>query len=126
LRLILRIYCIKGKYIEITYYNITFNGRPGRVKIANDLGEIRLYVERSDDSTAFIVKDFSARGRDFESALRNAQRSGYEFNQTDSIIILDKYLHFPPKQAYRDTEKRGCNVAASWVQGGYTLNLVRS
>lgn len=85
-------------------YNITFNGRPGRVKIANDLGEIRFYVERSDDSTALIVKDFSARGRDFESALRNAQKSGFEFTQTDSVIILDKYLHFPPKQAYRDQE----------------------
>lgn len=85
-------------------YNITFNGRPGKIKIANDIGEIRLYVERSDDSTAFIVKDFSARGRDFESALRNAQKSGYEFAQTDSVITLDKYLHFPPKQAYRHQE----------------------
>ena len=85
-------------------YNVTFNGRQGKVKIANDIGEIQLYVERSDDSTAFIIKDFSARGRDFESALRNAQKSGYEFIQADSIITLDKYLHFPPKQAYRDQE----------------------
>lgn len=85
-------------------YNVTFNGRQGKVKMANDIGEIKLYVERSDDSTAFIVKDFSARGRDFESALKNAQKSGYEFIQADSIITLDKYLHFPPKQAYRDQE----------------------
>jgi len=87
-------------------YNVTFNGRQGKIKMANDIGEIRLYVERSDDSTAFIVKDFSARGRDFESALRNAQKSGYESVQRDSIITLDKYLHFPPKQAYRGHEVR--------------------
>jgi len=85
-------------------YNITFTGRQGKVKIGSDIGEIALNVERSDDSTAFIIKDFSARGRDFESALRNAQKSSYEFIQNDSIITLDKYLHYPPKQAYRNQE----------------------
>lgn len=85
-------------------YNISLSGRKGKVKMSNDMGEIDLYIEKSDDNRVVLIKDFSARGRDFESALNNAQKSAYEFLQTDSVLVLDKYLHFPPKQAYRDQE----------------------
>lgn len=91
----------KGDSVD---YNITFNGRRGRVKMGTDIGEIDFFVQKSDDSLVTLVKDFSARGRDFQSALNNAQQSGYSFVQTDSIITIDKYLSFPPKQPFRDQE----------------------
>ena len=82
----------------------SFQGRILNDEDENDLGELTefdLYIEKSEDNKTSSTKKFSARGKDFESALKAAQRTQYRFQQTDSTLTLDKYLYLTGNGIYR-------------------------
>lgn len=85
-------------------YGIDSKWNKGSIKISSDFGQIDFYIEKSDDGKSSLIKEFSARGRDFEQALKTAQKTGYRFVQTDSVLELDKYLYLPAKEPFRDQE----------------------
>ena len=75
-----------------------------KIKFDEDFGRVNFYIENSDDGKVSIIKEFTARGRNFENAIQNAQKSMYRFSQTDSVIELDKYLYLTEKAPYRVQE----------------------
>ncbi|RXF71921.1 PspC domain-containing protein [Arcticibacter tournemirensis] len=85
-------------------YGISSKWDKSRIKISNDFGKIDLFIEKSEDGKSTLFKEFSARGRDFEQAFQTAQKSGYRFVQTDSILELDKYLYLTGQAPFRDQE----------------------
>lgn len=65
---------------------------------------MKLYIERSDVENPMLVEEFSARGLDFKSALRAAQRTQYHFSQSDSLLQFDWATHYPKKELWRCQE----------------------
>ena len=60
-----------------------------------------LRIEKTEDENISVIKQFSGRGKNFESALKNAQRSKYQVEQRDSSLSFDKYLTLPGNALYR-------------------------
>ncbi|WP_374166157.1 PspC domain-containing protein [Arcticibacter sp. MXS-1] len=91
-------------------YNIARDKFQGRILIDDDDNEIGmatkfdLYIEKSTDGTYSVTKEFSARGKNFEAALKNAQNTTYRFTQTDSVLTFDKYFYINKKYPYRGQE----------------------
>ncbi len=83
-------------------YNIGNARIKGSLDLDDDFGQIRLEILRSTDSTATLTKELSAKGRNFEEALKTVQKSAYNFVQTDSILTLDQYLYLADKAPYRN------------------------
>jgi hypothetical protein len=79
------------------------NGRVlyGEDRFENETQSFDLYIERSEDSTLSVIKEFSARGRTFEQAFEAAKQIGYQLAQRDSIIQLDKYISLTGDALYR-------------------------
>jgi len=82
----------------------------GRILIDDDDNELNsltkfdLYIEKSEDGKTSIQKEFTARGFDFEEALKAAQRIRYRTFQQDSVITFDKYLSLTGNGLFRDQE----------------------
>ncbi|WP_256010866.1 PspC domain-containing protein [Desertivirga xinjiangensis] len=66
------------------------------------LTEFDLHIEKSDEAGSMVFKEFKAQGKTFESALKTAQKTQYQFLQTDSTLIFDKYLYLSDNALYRD------------------------
>lgn len=85
-------------------YGINSKWNKGIIKLEDDFGKVHFYIEKSDTGTAQLIKEFSARGIDFSNAIRTAEKTGYHFSQSDSLLVLDKYLYLLSKQPYRAQE----------------------
>lgn len=53
---------------------------------------VRIDIEKSDVPYPVLVEEFTARGRDYESALINARNTRYIFTQQDSVLKFDYKL----------------------------------
>ncbi|MBC7746347.1 MAG: PspC domain-containing protein [Flavobacterium sp.] len=63
---------------------------------------VNLKIEVSEDDKAVLNQEFSARGPNFESALKSAQLTTYQFSQLDSLLQFDWYTRLPKNQLWRD------------------------
>lgn len=88
-------------------YNIDAKNYVDR-KILNDLDDnfniprnISLSIEKSGDNKIAIIENYSARGANFETALKNAQNIHYEFIQKDSLLNFSPVLQFIKNASWR-------------------------
>jgi len=65
---------------------------------------VSIDIERSDVNQVVLVESFSAKGARYESALKNAQNSIYNFSQRDSVLTFDRRLLLPKGSLWRDQE----------------------
>jgi hypothetical protein len=65
---------------------------------------VRITIEKSDIDKPVLVESFSARGRNDEDALINAQNTTYQFTQQDSVLKFNKHLEKPLNRLWRDQE----------------------
>ena len=63
---------------------------------------VRLRIEMSDGDKAILNQEFSARGPNFESALKAAQATNYKFLQQDSLLQFDWNTRIGKNQLWRD------------------------
>ncbi len=63
---------------------------------------VSIDVERSDVNQIVLVESFSAKGAQYDSALKNAQNSIYNFSQRDSVLTFDRRLLLPKGSLWRD------------------------
>ena len=63
---------------------------------------VRLRIEMSDGDKALLNQEFSARGPNFESALKSAQSTNYKFSQQDSLLQFDWNTRIHKNQLWRD------------------------
>ena len=61
---------------------------------------ISVSIERSDISQPVMIESFTAKGRNYESALLNARDTKYIFTQEDSVLKLDDKLRRSPNSAW--------------------------
>lgn len=91
-------------------YNIDSLNSDGRIIINDDdeqydtPNNFRLSVERSDVDKPVLVQTVSARGSNFENALKNAQNIRYQFSQQDSVLRFDWRAHLVKKDLWRDQQ----------------------
>lgn len=106
-------------------YSIDAENYRGR-KILTDIDDefkaprnIRLWIEKSESSRVSLSQNFKSRGRNFETALKNAQNIHYDFLQSDSLINFN-----PMVQLSKNTRWRGQEVElALKVPVGTYLNI---
>jgi len=65
---------------------------------------VSIDVERSDVNQVVLVESFSAKGAQYDSALKNAQNSIYNFSQRDSVLTFDRRLLLPKGSLWRDQQ----------------------
>jgi len=65
---------------------------------------VNLSIEKSETGKAVILKDFKARGKNFEEALKNAQGIRYRLFQQDSILMFDKRAELSKNVPFRKQE----------------------
>jgi phage shock protein PspC (stress-responsive transcriptional regulator) len=53
---------------------------------------IRIEIEKSDVPYPILIEEFTARGRNYETALVNARNTRYNFEQQDSLLRFDTKL----------------------------------
>ncbi|WP_051189452.1 PspC domain-containing protein [Daejeonella oryzae] len=93
-------------------YNIDpgkFRGRTiirGRNEDYNMPRNVRLNIEMSDTDKPILTQEFSAKGPDFETALKTAQQTHYRFIQQDSVLQFDWNTQLRKNQLWRDQEVR--------------------
>ncbi|NEU09245.1 PspC domain-containing protein [Flavihumibacter sp. R14] len=63
---------------------------------------VRLRIEMSESGKATLNQEFSARGPNFESALKSAQSTNYKFLQQDSLLQFDWNTRIHKNQLWRD------------------------
>lgn len=91
-------------------YDIAKDRFAGRILIDDEDNEIGMatkfdfYIEKSTDGTYSVTKEITARGRNFEAALKAAQKTLYRFVQADSVITFDKYFYLSDNTPYRGHE----------------------
>ena len=61
---------------------------------------ISVSIERSDISQPVMIESFTAKGRDYESALLNARDTKYLYTQEDSALKLDDKLRRVPNSSW--------------------------
>lgn len=89
-------------------YNIDpgkFRGRviiDGRNEDFDMPRNVSLRIEMSDVNKATLNQEFSAKGPDFETALRSAQLTHYQFIQKDSILQFDWNTRLRKNELWRD------------------------
>jgi phage shock protein PspC (stress-responsive transcriptional regulator) len=87
--------------------NAKFNGR---VILDDRHGDdmmprnVSIDIVRSDVNQVVLIESFSAKGARYESALKNAQNSIYNFTQRDSVLTFDRRLLLPKGSLWRDQE----------------------
>lgn len=70
----------------------------------NFLDRINLEIEKADTKRPYLVKEYSARGQDFETALKNARQIRYRVKQTDSVLLFDQAMYTGKHALVRDQE----------------------
>lgn len=65
---------------------------------------IHLYIERSDVNQAVLIKQFHARGSDFNDAFKNAQNIKYIFAQQDTVLRFDERFYGKNDDLWHDEE----------------------
>lgn len=63
---------------------------------------VSLRIELSDGDKAILNQEFSAKGPNFETALKSAQLTNYQFNQQDSLLQFDWNTRLHKNQLWRD------------------------
>jgi phage shock protein PspC (stress-responsive transcriptional regulator) len=58
-------------------------------------------IEKSHDGKTTITTTYEAQGRDFQTALKNAQNIDYQFVQRDSALIFNPNIQFRQNSAWR-------------------------
>jgi phage shock protein PspC (stress-responsive transcriptional regulator) len=91
-------------------YRIDAENYKGR-KILTDVDDefkapksIRLWIEKSEDGKVSLIQNFRSRGRNFEAALKNAQKIHYDFLQTDSLINFNPMVQLDKNARWRGQE----------------------
>src|SRR5260370_1408723 len=65
---------------------------------------IHLYIEKSDVNQPVLIKQFHARGGDFNDAFRNAQNIKYIFAQQDTVLKFDERFYGKNDDLWHDEE----------------------
>ncbi len=65
---------------------------------------VSLVVEKSDVSQPTLFERYSAKGRNYETALMNARNTKYIFKQQDSVLKFDYKLHRLGNNSWHDEE----------------------
>ena len=63
---------------------------------------VSLRIEMSETNRAFLNQEFSSKGPDFETALKSAQLTHYQFLQQDSLLQFDWNTRLRKNQLWRD------------------------
>ena len=63
---------------------------------------VSLRIEKSEGGKAILNQEFSAKGPNFETALKSAQLTNYQFNQQDSLLQFDWNTRLHKNQLWRD------------------------
>ena len=91
-------------------YQIDAENYKGR-KILTDLDDefkaprsIRLWIEKSASGKASLTQNFKSRGKNFETALKNAQGIHYDFQQKDALINFNPMVHLTKNVRWRGQE----------------------
>lgn len=63
---------------------------------------LRLRIEKSDNGKTVLLQNYSARGKTFDVALKNAQNIHYSFLQQDSVLNFSPNLQLTKKANWRD------------------------
>lgn len=63
---------------------------------------VRLRIELSEGDKPLLNQEFSAKGPDFETALKSAQLTGYQFLQKDSLLQFDWNTRLHKNQLWRN------------------------
>ncbi|MBS7564376.1 PspC domain-containing protein [Mucilaginibacter sp. Bleaf8] len=67
---------------------------------------VRIDIEKADVSYPVLVEEFSARGRDYESALTHARNVRYIFTQQDSVLKFDYKIRRPAGEQWHNESVR--------------------
>ncbi len=65
---------------------------------------IHVYVEKSDVNQPVLIKQFHARGGDFNDAFVNAQNIKYMFEQQDTVLRFDERFYGKNNELWHDEE----------------------
>ena len=93
-------------------YKINAEGYKGKIILEDREGpfdtrdNVRIDIVKSLDSTVSVSQNYSAHGKTFELALRNAQNIKYDFKQQDSLLNFNPNLHLDKNVNWRDQEVR--------------------
>ena len=93
-------------------YKINAEGYKGKIILDdqegpfNTRGNVRINIVKSLDSMVSVSQNYSAHGKTFELALRNAQNIQYDFKQQDSLLNFSSNLHLDKHVNWRDQEVR--------------------
>ena len=63
---------------------------------------VSLRIEKSEGDKAILNQEFSAKGPNFETALKSAQLTNYQFTQQDSLLQFDWNTRLHKNQLWRD------------------------
>ncbi|HKG07515.1 MAG TPA: PspC domain-containing protein [Pedobacter sp.] len=66
--------------------------------------DTRLWLEKSENGKISLTENFRSRGRNFETALKNAQNIHYDFLQTDSVINFNPMVQLEKNVRWRGQE----------------------
>ena len=89
-------------------YHITAERYAGKVIISDDHGpfttpsRVGLQIEKSDNGKVSLTQNYSAHGKTFAMALKNAQNIEYGFSQQDSVLNFSPKLHLNKFSNWRD------------------------
>ncbi|MEJ5963987.1 PspC domain-containing protein [Pedobacter immunditicola] len=93
-------------------YKINAEGYKGKIILDdregpfNNRNNVRIDIVKSLDSVVSVSQNYSAHGKTFELALRNAQNIKYDFQQQDSLLHFSSSLHLDKNVNWRDQEVR--------------------
>lgn len=65
---------------------------------------VSLRIEKSEQGKSELIRNYSAQGKTFEAALKEAQNIHYDFLQTDSVMNFSSRLHLTKKASWRNQE----------------------
>ena len=65
---------------------------------------VNINIVRSDINQPELVESFTAKGRDYESALLNARNTKYIYSQSDSVLTFDDKLQREKNEEWHDEE----------------------
>lgn len=92
-------------------YKIDAEQYKGRIILDNEENgpfvapkNIRFKIEKSDTDKVTLLQNFTADGRTFEMALKNAQNIRYDFLQKDSLLSFSPFLQLLKKTKWRNQE----------------------
>lgn len=80
-------------------FMITEDANNARVIYSND---VRLYIVKTDDKTAYIQIEKKAKGRSLSLAKKTAEKISYNYKLEGNLLTLDNYLITDFKNKYRD------------------------